>query len=436
MEEAESAMVRLCNLVEQVLAKNEEMSLRLRNIDDAVAKQQSQSKKSTGNGEESVLSERTVTPPPGPSNDRPERAQPKGANFTFEEDLLASRVYRKPLFSKSGESLVTSAARTTATSVLSALSLTDISNISVLAVPIYAHEISNSTHYTFGDLHPPAMTAEIQRTPVKHVDWRRRLKNAIKPELLPIMDFSPKSEFSQTRIKAILGLPLHESIKHANVAIYMLNEKAEIYTGCIPIIVGKIGIFLKETGQSRCNHKLHDLSLRAYTARDVVHIFAISGSPVRLQQLENIFNNPPGYGRGHDWTGYTIHDAANILLRFLLLLPESVIPIEHYEAFQVPLETIRKEPKSAIATFQHLIKLMPSSARHLLIYLLDLLAAFASKSDVNKMTVSRLAAIFQPAILSPVKARDDDFIEEAASRQHSQVVVAFLIAKHDHFLFG
>ena len=49
------------------------------------------------------------------------------------------------------------------------------------------------------------------------------------------------------------------------------------------------------------------------------------------------------------------------------------------------------------------------------------------------MTSQRLAAIFQPAILSPVKA-GEDFIEEISSRQLSQDVLTFLIENQDSFL--
>ena len=69
---------------------------------------------------------------------------------------------------------------------------------------------------------------------------------------------------------------------------------------------------------------------------------------------------------------------------------------------------------------------LPYESGMLLFYLLDLLAIFASKSKINKMTPQRLAAIFQPAILSPVKACED-FDEKAESCQLSQMVLAFLI---------
>lgn len=272
MEEAESAMVRLCNLVEQVLAKNEEMSLRLRNIDDAVANQQKDLSKLKGDAVSTVSSDLTVTPPLDPFDDTgnagdqqrhvPTRSRTTHFNSAFEEDLLASRVYRKPLFSQSGESLATSAARSTASSVLSALSLTDVSNISILAVPIYSHEISNSARYTFGDFNPSVVTAESQQTPEKPVVWHRRLLKVMKSNPSQARAGLSSRPSDSSQIKVILGVSLHESLQYANVAISLFTEKGESYIyGYIPIFVAKIGVFLKEKGQSPSSHKLYPLIL-------------------------------------------------------------------------------------------------------------------------------------------------------------------------------
>ena len=155
-----------------------------------------------------------------------------------------------------------------------------------------------------------------------------------------------------------------------------------------------------------------------------------------------MFNEPPRYGKGFNWADYTVHDAASILLRYLLRSPEPVVPLEKYQAFQdplrpycsSPLESITPEdPEAAIVGYQRQILLLPNLSRHLLLYLLDMLAVFASKSETNSMTSTRLAAIFQPAILSPVRV-GEDFIEESNSRRLSQDVVTFLIENQDHFL--
>ena len=48
----------------------------------------------------------------------------------------------------------------------------------------------------------------------------------------------------------IFGVPLEVSIKYANVAISLTNEKGESYVyGYVPIVVAKCGVFLKEKGK-------------------------------------------------------------------------------------------------------------------------------------------------------------------------------------------
>src|SRR5690349_326516 len=72
-------------------------------------------------------------------------------------------------------------------------------------------------------------------------------------------------------------------------------------------------------------------------ATDVEGIFRLSGSAKRIKDLQTIFNSPDRYGKGLDWTGYTVHDAANILRRYLNQLPEPIVPLEFYEKFRDPL---------------------------------------------------------------------------------------------------
>lgn len=48
----------------------------------------------------------------------------------------------------------------------------------------------------------------------------------------------------------IFGVPLHVSIKYANVAISLMNEQGESFIyGYVPIVVAKCGVFLKEKGR-------------------------------------------------------------------------------------------------------------------------------------------------------------------------------------------
>lgn len=148
-----------------------------------------------------------------------------------------------------------------------------------------------------------------------------------------------------------------------------------------------------------------------------------------------------------DWTGYTVHDAANILRRYFNKLPEPIIPLEFYQKFRNPLRNHQAQAVGAIETqspsegefdhegairaYQGLITELPPLNRQLLLYILDLLAVFASKSDLNKMTTPNLAAIFQPGILNHPQ-------HDMAPQEYrlSQDVLIFLIENQDSFLIG
>lgn len=160
-----------------------------------------------------------------------------------------------------------------------------------------------------------------------------------------------------------------------------------------------------------------------------------------------VFNTPERYGRGLDWTGYTVHDAANLLRRYLNQLPEPIIPLAMYPRFREPLRHHQAQavgpmeqqlethgdfdPSATIRIFQQFITELPPLNRQLLLYILDLLAVFASKSDNNRMTAPNLSAIFQPGIL-----RHPDHDMAPAEYRLSQDVVIFLIEHQDHFVIG
>ncbi|KAI9764216.1 MAG: hypothetical protein M1840_008606 [Geoglossum simile] len=226
----------------------------------------------------------------------------------------------------------------------------------------------------------------------------------------------------------IFGVPLQVSIKYANVAISLTDSdgKSFIY-GYVPIVVAKCGIFLKEK------------------ATDIEGIFRLSGSAKRIKDLQAIFNSPDRYGKGLDWTGYTVHDAANILRRYLNQLPEPIIPLNFYDRFRDPIRNHAMQAvgdteaddvgdfdnEAAIKVYQQLITQLPPLNRQLLLYILDLLAVFASKSDLNRMTSGNLSAIFQPGLLS-----HPSHDMSPAEYRLSQDVLIFLIENQDHFLIG
>jgi hypothetical protein len=147
-----------------------------------------------------------------------------------------------------------------------------------------------------------------------------------------------------------------------------------------------------------------------------------------------------------NWSGYTVHDAANILLRFLLQLPEPFIPLEHYERFCSPLRDHQAaivgakdgqwmhslgalDRDTTIQTYRMLLADLHPAFRQLLRYLLDLLAVFAANYPMNKMSASRLATIFQPAVLS-----HPDLELFSADRQLPQIVIRFLMEEEDSLM--
>ncbi|SZF04560.1 unnamed protein product [Blumeria hordei] len=227
----------------------------------------------------------------------------------------------------------------------------------------------------------------------------------------------------------IFGVPLRQSITYANVAISLLDPEGKSYIyGYVPIVVAKCGVFLKEK------------------ATTVEGIFRLSGSEKRIKELRHIFDSPDRYGKGLDWAGYTVHDAANVLRRYLNQLPEPIVPLDLYDRFREPLKGHIMDSRSdsdgpqlddtfdlgaAFSTYQNLITEMPPLNRQLLLYILDLLAVFASKSDKNRMNAQNLSAIFQPGIISHPN-------HDMAPQEYrlSQGVLIFLIENQDHFLIG
>ncbi|KAL8867458.1 MAG: hypothetical protein Q9174_005654 [Haloplaca sp. 1 TL-2023] len=277
----------------------------------------------------------------------------------------------------------------------------------------------------FNHLNP--VTPQNAATPPSKRDltswWKNFKKNTKKEE--------EKAEVVEAP-SLIFGVPLQDSIKYANVAISLTNEQGESYIyGYVPIVVAKCGVFLKEK------------------ATDVEGIFRLSGSNKRIKELQTVFDSPDRFGKGLDWTGYTVHDAANILRRYLNNLPQPIVPLDFYERFRDPLRSHQSqavgtgehevtaqdtgdfEVPTAIAIYQKLITELPSLNRQLLLYILDLLAVFSSKADLNRMTSANLSAIFQPGLLS-----HPNHDMEPKEYRLSQDVLIFLIENQDSFLVG
>ncbi|KDE09844.1 hypothetical protein MVLG_00242 [Microbotryum lychnidis-dioicae p1A1 Lamole] len=180
----------------------------------------------------------------------------------------------------------------------------------------------------------------------------------------------------------VFGVSPEQSLKYAAVAISTVSADGKPYVyGYVPIVVAKCGMMLKESA----------------TATE--GIFRVSGSNKRINQLQELFDQPPRYGKDLDWAGFTVHDAASVLRRYLNMMPEPVIPANLYVDFVHVLQ--RRLPEEAcIAEYQRLISLLPPTSRYLLLYLLDFLSLFVRSSHLNLMTASNLAVVFQPGLVS------------------------------------
>ncbi|ORZ10396.1 Rho GTPase activation protein [Absidia repens] len=224
----------------------------------------------------------------------------------------------------------------------------------------------------------------------------------------------PKAEnFKDMKVpsvdKGVFGIPLAQSLEYAHSSISYIDDHtgSQCY-GLVPTIVAKCGSFLKEEGLM------------------VEGIFRRPGSARRLRVLQTIFDTSDTYGSQLDWRGYTVHDAANILRRFINHLPEPVITLDYYRPFKDTMNQTFSSVDEKVDAFQVLIEKLPLPHQYLLLYLLDMLAIFATTAKYTKMETDCLAAVFVPGILS----HPDDKLNPC-SYKHSQQVLKFLIDHQD-----
>lgn len=121
----------------------------------------------------------------------------------------------------------------------------------------------------------------------------------------------------------VFGVSLSDSLSVASAEVIVQSELVSF--GRIPIVVAKCGAFLKANGLETSG------------------IFRIAGNSKRVKQLQYIFSHGPDYGsKFNNWDGYSVHDVASLLRRFLNNLQEPLIPLSLYEDFRDPL---RNKPR-------------------------------------------------------------------------------------------
>jgi hypothetical protein len=191
----------------------------------------------------------TVPQPDSSPPNKPPEWQRNPYGFAFEEILMSSRAYRVAAKDNSDAfSIISSAGRTASWSMLSGLSLSEVSHIGIQALPIYASDIANKECYDFSPAAANAIRVEdLQQTDSTKLSRRDRLKGLFRIPRGPGPE--PEPEPDHAALPHVFGVELQTSIKTANVAISRINNEgqSEIY-GYIPIVVAKGGVFLKEKG--------------------------------------------------------------------------------------------------------------------------------------------------------------------------------------------
>ncbi|KAG9233974.1 hypothetical protein BJ875DRAFT_510847 [Amylocarpus encephaloides] len=141
--EARSAQHNLHKLVEQLLLSNLDISRRLKSLED-VNSVQSDLKSCL---EEHQDEENAMDDLNSMQSGHTDITLPS----TVHDALYTSRVYKRTRMYESDVSFSTSTLRPHAFSVFSELTLSDISSLSVIALPLYLADVSNGEYYHFGE---------------------------------------------------------------------------------------------------------------------------------------------------------------------------------------------------------------------------------------------------------------------------------------------
>jgi cell division control protein 24 len=163
-------MDRLCDQVDLLLKENKELSGRLRNLEHLSGSKSSRhsvasiARSNLGQGNNHTSTQSTtsrsshVQSISSKVSQAASAAAPVASTGTnnepprvsaFEEQLHRSRVYRNAHANHSESSLVDDGRSTLALSICSSLTLGEVSNISVFALPVFAVELSNAAAYNF-----------------------------------------------------------------------------------------------------------------------------------------------------------------------------------------------------------------------------------------------------------------------------------------------
>ncbi|CAG8956678.1 hypothetical protein HYFRA_00012222 [Hymenoscyphus fraxineus] len=151
--EAQQSRERLNSLIQTLLQGNRDISNRLHQMEFTFDTESTLTScfRNTRRAEDVDSTTHTIrqdnSPDPSVSDDFYTVSQTGEYRFSFEVVLGKSRVYKRTQHYSSDVSFTSSAVRTHAWSIISGLSLSQVSNLSAIALPIYTSEIYNYEHY-------------------------------------------------------------------------------------------------------------------------------------------------------------------------------------------------------------------------------------------------------------------------------------------------
>ncbi|XP_033644086.1 rho GTPase-activating protein 24-like isoform X2 [Asterias rubens] len=155
-------------------------------------------------------------------------------------------------------------------------------------------------------------------------------------------------------------------------------------------------------------------------------IFRLPGRVSLIKELQERFD----CGEKPDFTAMNtdIHTVASLLKLYLRLLPEPLIPWQHYKSFYDGIKLhIRNEDEGRKELIQQLA-LLPRTNYNLLKYLCEFLLDVQEYECYNKMGMLNLATVFGPNIFRPPLENATSLMETTSM---SQKFLFLLIREHD-----
>ncbi|KAG7293707.1 hypothetical protein NEMBOFW57_003764 [Staphylotrichum longicolle] len=232
----------------------------------------------------------------------------------------------------------------------------------------------------------------------------------LKRPSLKTVDDNPEMEPS-----AVFGVPLTKSIQIAKGIAHARHgndgsstRTAREYPLCV----------------LRCVYYIRDCGI------ETPDIFGLDrdGDQVRLKQLKETFNSAEAkYGKELDWSMFTVHDAAELILLFLMELPKPVIS-ESVGKRWISLSrqaTVRgARLDQGLDFWEEALMGIHGPRRTLFKLLLNLWGDIADSADANDMTAERLAGrVIRPLMQETAARRPTDFL----------LGLAFLIRKRSEY---